>query len=292
MDYVYIRYFGQIIKFKLEDYQNFIEHLVRFREMEGIEDKYPPGFIAWYKDEFDIEEIEYPMDGAFRAFTDHRNDGVFEIVSADKFEQLYNDRITELSKTQLRQFKQEEVLADDNQPMLKHLGLELLAEFDPRRILELKLPCNDDLDVDCRDMKYLGYRSGDRHTEKMARRIQFWRTYALSMAPDDCTVKLQQKLEQRKSIQTGMDGGRPVEAEITVDLVDAAIKSAIKKIKLPTSKHTKLNKTDVFKAVADEVKVLTGMSKSTFNNKLKNIGISREYIYKKMPDKIRSRMKK
>ena len=290
MDTVYILYFGQVIKFKIEDYKKFIEHLVMFRQIDGIEDKYPPYTIAWYLDEFGIEEIEYTLDGASRTFIDHRNGGDLEILSADEFEQLRNDRIAELSKAQRKKFKQAEVLADDNQPMLKYLGLELSVKIDPKRIIELKLPCNGDLDDDYRDMYNLGYRR-DRHTEKMARHIQFWRTYALSMAPDDREVKQQQKLEQRQAVHYGRDGGRPVESDITVELVDTAIKSASGKINLPSSKYTNLNKTNVFKAVAEEVKVLTGASKSTFNNRLEKIGISREYIYENMPENIKSRMK-
>ena len=287
MDTVYFRYFGQVVKLKSVDYQNFIDHLVEFRKMEGIKDKYPPDTMSWLKGEFDIDLIEYPMDGSFRAYADHRNGGVFSIVSAEELEELRNKRIAELNKGQRKKFDRAEKLADDSQPMLEYLDLELLHEFDPRRVIEPKLPCNDNLIVDYEDMKYLGYRDGDKHTEKMARQIQFWKTYALSKIPDDREVKKKKKLKKREPVLNGKGGGRKPKYEISIEQVDAAIESAIKKIKLPTSKKTPINNGTVFSAVAEEVKVLTGASEGTFNGRLEGLGISRDYIYEKMPNNIR-----
>ena len=291
MDNVYIRYFGQVIKFKQKDYDMFIDHLVKFRHMEDVEDKYPRDTMSWLMGEFGIEELDLVWDGPTISFLDHRRDDKLVTLSVDEFERLRNDRIKELSKYQRKKFEQESSLADDHDPMLKYLDLDFLAACCSERIIELKLPCNDDLDNDLQDMKNLGFR-GDRHSEKMARRIQFWRTYALSMALVDREVKQQQNLNKRESIFNGMKGGKPIQKPITAEILDTAIRLAIKNIKLPSSKNTFLNRTAVFNSVASEVQILTDKKASSLGNWMNNNGISRDYIYGKMPDHIKDRMRK
>lgn len=290
-----IHYFNYTALVDEKGFYQHLDQLAEFRKISSIEDNLEFGSYGWGLSH-GIEVIRECYEGeSSRIFADHREpDAPIKEMLPDDFDQLKSERIAELSKSQQKEFKRAIVLAYNHQPLLDHLGIELLAEFDPTFVIELDLPFNQSAEDDYQDMRMLGFRDGDKHTEIMARKIQFYRAWAKGNTPttkQEKKAQEQAKKKQRPPILRGMgSGGRPVEIEIAWEHLEVAIRVASEVIKIPSRKATRIKKTDVYTAIIDAIKEQTGASEATFRRWYQGQSLNRDALYAMMPESIQSRM--